>query len=972
VVMETNALGFPTSYTYDALGRRTSETDANGDATYFGYDLAGRMTRLEDPLGNVTEFAYNDRGQLVEERVTIDGATYSRTNSYDTLGNLTESIDRQGRRRVYEYDELLRPRREYWYNASGTLENTITTTYDVLHRVVGASDNSSSYAYGYDALDRLTTETVSNPGVPTVTLTTTYDRLDGLRSSFSATIDGAADFRTTFGYDGLLRMTDIVQTGQGGNAVADKHVVFTYNDNSQFDSISRYASTGTTNLVATSQYAYDSSNRLTALAHSQGATSLAGYTWTFDGANRLVQMTSPDGTANYTYDSRDQLVGAGYDYQDDESYVYDENGNRITATYESTGTDTYATGDHNRLVCDGTFRYEYDPEGNRTARFIDADSSGTLSVGDTDVTEYTWDNANRLIRIVERATADGPATSAVDYLYDLYGRRIGKQLDTDGDGIFDRRESYIYDQTDIILDFVDADGDGTLGTELTKRYLWGAAVDQLLAQEDASGTGSAADVLYPLTDHLGTIRDLGQYDEATATTSIIAHYVFDAFGNVTAGDIALMRYLWTTQEYDPESGLYFFDARYLDSKVAKFIGDDPKGINAGDPNFSRFLGNTPTNTTDPSGYAAFPPHLWEAQRITVSVSAQGYHGGDFAAADAQAADIYSGFPGYKSFRGATWDHAAFDSKTFTFRMELVKTAPHGATGHRGGFADYLDWAAEQLKLQQVESLPRERLNAFLRSLRNIQVRDRIQSRLDSPLEVTTSDAMTTVKVGDYKLNISSERVGNSIRATTVARIGNVRPFRAPSRGTSGRIGPGRSRGGFIRFPSTEDLIRGTGRGVGTRLANIATHEQVPNAMLAGAWIAATELQYGELGTQILTEESQGQAIAGYTNPMVWFFDYSSSGITPLAAGMNTFIDADMANKNLFVEYSESKIATSPTSVSQEERRYVRGVKDMQVELFLLRGCPGLSAEERWRLQFEREHGTMDVDDLYDKYVRPRK
>jgi YD repeat-containing protein len=363
-----------TSYTYDALGRRTSETDANGDATYFAYDLAGRMTRLEDALGNVTEFAYNDRGQLVEERVTIDGVTYTRTNTYDVLGNLIESIDRQGRRRVYEYDELLRPRREYWYNEGGAIENTITTTFDALHRVVGASDDFSSYTYGYDALDRLTTETVSNPEAPTVTLTTTYDRLDGLRSSLSATIDGVADFRTTFGYDSLLRTSDITQTGQGGNAVADKHVHFDYNDNGQFELIARYASTETSNLVATTQYTYDSSNRLTALTHSQGATTLAGYTWTFDGANRLVQMTSPDGTANYTYDSRDQLVGADYDYQDDESYVYDENGNRVTATYESTGTETYATGDHNRLLFDGTYRYQHDPEDNRTARFIDADS----------------------------------------------------------------------------------------------------------------------------------------------------------------------------------------------------------------------------------------------------------------------------------------------------------------------------------------------------------------------------------------------------------------------------------------------------------------------------------------------------------------------------------------------------------------------------------------------------------------------
>jgi len=597
LIRETDALGHTTEYGYDVLGRRTSETDANGDTTFFGYDLQGRMTRLEDPLGNVTTFVYNDRGQLLQERVTLDGATYTRSNTYDVLGNLVRSVDRQGRVKVYEYDELFRLRREYWYDELGVLQNTITTTYDVLNRVAAVADDFSSYAYGYDALDRVVTETVANPGVPPVTLTTTYDRLDGLRSSFAATIDGVADFQTTYAYDAMLRMTDVTQTGQGGNAVADKHVHFDYDDNGQFDSITRYASVGTSNVVATTDYQYDSSNRLTALTHAQGATTLAAYTWTFDAANRLVQQTSPDGTVDYSYDSRGQLTGADYDYQDDESYVYDENGNRITATNESTGTDTYATGDHNRLAFDGTYTYRYDSEGNRTARFIDGDSNGAPSAGDTEVTEYAWDIAHRLTRIVDRDVADGPATSAVDYLYDLYGRRIGKQLDNDGDGNVDYSESYVYDATDVVLDFVDSDGDGSLSPELAKRYLWGAAVDQLLAQEDVLwGTGAPEDVAWPLADHLGTTRDV-----IDSTGAVLTHFQVDAFGSILAGDVAVIRYIYTCQEYDPESGLYFYDARYYDSVVAKFISDDPIGIQAQDANFSRYVANNPISSIDPSG-----------------------------------------------------------------------------------------------------------------------------------------------------------------------------------------------------------------------------------------------------------------------------------------------------------------------------------------------------------------------------------
>jgi hypothetical protein len=51
---------------------------------------------------------------------------------------------------------------------------------------------------------------------------------------------------------------------------------------------------------------------------------------------------------------------------------------------------------------------------------------------------------------------------------------------------------------------VDRDGsEGTNPPELAQRYLHGAGVDEILAQDDGSGV-----FLWQLTDHLGTVRDL--------------------------------------------------------------------------------------------------------------------------------------------------------------------------------------------------------------------------------------------------------------------------------------------------------------------------------------------------------------------------------------------------------------------------------------------------------------------------------
>lgn len=53
-------------------------------------------------------------------------------------------------------------------------------------------------------------------------------------------------------------------------------------------------------------------------------------------------------------------------------------------------------------------------------------------------------------------------------------------------------------------------GTGTLDADdLSNRYLWGPVVDQLLADEQIDWTNNEAngEVLWALTDHLGTVRD---------------------------------------------------------------------------------------------------------------------------------------------------------------------------------------------------------------------------------------------------------------------------------------------------------------------------------------------------------------------------------------------------------------------------------------------------------------------------------
>ena len=225
----------------------------------------------------------------------------------------------------------------------------------------------------------------------------------------------------------------------------------------------RYADLAGTDLVATGTYTFDDASRLVGLDYTQGVTSLVEYSWSFDAAGRMTWYdNSIDGEVDYTHDDTNQLTGADYDYQDDESYVYDDNGNRVTAN----GV-TYTTGDNNQLLADGTYAYLYDLEGNRTAKFIDADESGTISTGDTEITEYAWDHRNRLSMVVHYDTfADYVAEESdqiVEYGYDYQNRLIARTLDPDGtSGATAVEQSFfVHDGNQIALQF-DKTGSGDL------------------------------------------------------------------------------------------------------------------------------------------------------------------------------------------------------------------------------------------------------------------------------------------------------------------------------------------------------------------------------------------------------------------------------------------------------------------------------------------------------------------------------
>ena len=122
-------------------------------------------------------------------------------------------------------------------------------------------------------------------------------------------------------------------------------------------------------------------------------------------------------------------------------------------------------------------------------------------------------------------------------------------------------------------------------------------------------------VLWALTDNLGTVRDLAEYNPSTQTTSIVNHQVFSAFGqlesqtNLSNPQAAAVDCVFgfTGELFDTATGLQNNLNRWFDAATGTWLSQDPKGFAAGDANLQRYVGNGPTYQTDPMGLQSPAP-----------------------------------------------------------------------------------------------------------------------------------------------------------------------------------------------------------------------------------------------------------------------------------------------------------------------------------------------------------------------------
>jgi RHS repeat-associated protein len=107
------------------------------------------------------------------------------------------------------------------------------------------------------------------------------------------------------------------------------------------------------------------------------------------------------------------------------------------------------------------------------------------------------------------------------------------------------------------------------------------------------GAGTA---FYYQADGLGSITSL------TTTGGTLAEtYSYDSFGQTSTSGGVVNPFQYTGREFDSETGLYYYRARYYDPVVGRFVNEDPLGIRLSDPNVYLYAGANPVHNLDPFG-----------------------------------------------------------------------------------------------------------------------------------------------------------------------------------------------------------------------------------------------------------------------------------------------------------------------------------------------------------------------------------
>ena len=594
------------TYTYTGPQLQTVQEGSTTYARYSGFNALGQPGTVTLGNGTTTNYTYDSRTYRLKTLRTVKGSTVLQNLAYtfDPAGNVTRLTDPRHGTQTFAYDDLNRLTRatggystiDYAYNPIGNrvsrsvggdpvtgVATRVGTAIDFGLRREGwpeglASHNGKLYMVGgrNDALYTLNPTTGVATRVGTARRFGVGERYQGGLASHNGKLymtgrqnDALYTVNPTTGVATRVGTARRFGVNEGFPTGVASHNGKLYMVGSDTDALyTLNPTTGVATRVGTA----------TRFGVNEGAYSLGSYDgklymvgWTND---VLYTLNPTTGVATRVGTATQFGVGEGHP--------------RGLASHQGTlymAGSTYG-GRLYRLASPpiSTTAYTYNPSGPTSTRphavtragttTYSYDANGNMLLGDGRI--MTYDHENRLSTVRK----NGAATT---FVYDGDGGRVKKTV-TSG-------------STTVTTTYI-----GKLyvceGTSCS-RLIYAGNQRIALVPMPPSGRTAAPSYFHP--DHLGSTGVL-----TNAQGVAEEHNSYRPYGQLhTHTGTADVAYKYTGQERDPSTGLYFYNARYYDPALGRFISPDTiveSPLHPQTLNRYAYAGNNPVLYNDPSGH----------------------------------------------------------------------------------------------------------------------------------------------------------------------------------------------------------------------------------------------------------------------------------------------------------------------------------------------------------------------------------
>ena len=423
-------------YTYDGDGNVTTKTDGDGNVTYYFYNEANQQTYVVAPNGAVTATTYNAGGQVTsttqyatelssnvmawdlsnassyQMQYIVTASPDDRTsyNVYNSAGRLEYSIDPNG-----NVTQVL-------YNTLGQVAETIAYASPVQLSAAGVTDLQSGASAAIADVQAALAATGNTSDSARITYTY-YDAMGRVSCTLSsASLDGQSGYlavQTEYDANGnavaAIQHGDLVPSslvsGNPTTATVQAYLATlpdSHATQSVYDNAGRliYSIDTAGNVTQTE---YDNDGRVTAtLKYAYPIAAPAA--WTQDDVAAAVQATNANSTQTREtrnfYDDFGNLIETIDPDGNTTSYTYDERGLKLSST-DSAGNITYTYDQHGNLIA----------QTSSPVMVNIYSSPGVLQGKATEsiVTTYQYDNAGNLITRIDASNTAQARTTQFQY-----------------------------------------------------------------------------------------------------------------------------------------------------------------------------------------------------------------------------------------------------------------------------------------------------------------------------------------------------------------------------------------------------------------------------------------------------------------------------------------------------------------------------------------------------------------------------